>query len=107
MAGPQGKHFNIEGKTLLPKYSLVWEGASTAVRVTLAAQDKKIDLDVSLGVEEVSAVHIEKHEVVFDIDYLWVCQNTNPIDSFNHIHCLFRRQFKFFNITGSSITYVF
>lgn len=73
MAGPQGKHFNIEGKILLPKYSLFWEGESTAIHVTLAAQDKKIELDISPEIEEVSAIHIEKHEVIFDIDYYTLC----------------------------------
>lgn len=66
---PEGKHFNIEGKPLLPKYSLTWEGESTGVRVTLVAQEKKVDLDVPLGIEEFSPVHIKKHEVIYDIDY--------------------------------------
>jgi len=66
---PSGKCFNIEGKVLMPKYSIRWEGESTAVRVSLTAQDKKIDLDVNPGVEELTPVHVERSEVIYDIDY--------------------------------------
>lgn len=66
---PSGKHFNIEGKVFMPKYSLRWEGDSTAVTVSLTAQDKRIDLNVSPGVEEITPVHIARSEIVYDIDY--------------------------------------
>ncbi len=66
---PSGKHFNIEGKVFMPEYALRWEGESTGVRVKLTAQDKKIDLNVGPGVEEISSVHIETSEVLYDIDY--------------------------------------
>ncbi|HBH86766.1 MAG TPA: hypothetical protein DDY17_04075 [Syntrophaceae bacterium] len=66
---PEGKHFNIQGKVLLPRYSLLWEGESTAIQVTFAAQDRKIELDISPGIEELESVHMEKHEIVYDIDY--------------------------------------
>lgn len=72
---PSGKHFNIEGKVLMPNYSLRWEGDSTAVRVKLTAQDKKIDLNVGPGVEEITPVHIERSEVIYDIDY-YTLKNT-------------------------------
>lgn len=72
---PSGKHFNIEGKVFMPNYSLRWEGESTAVRVSLTAQDKKIDLDVSPGVEELAPVHIERSEIIYDIDY-YTLKNT-------------------------------
>jgi len=29
MFTPEGRHFNIEGKYLFPRYSLLWEGAAT------------------------------------------------------------------------------
>jgi len=66
---PEGKHFNIQGKVLLPQFSLVWEGESTGVKVLMAARDKKIDFDAPLGIEELSSVHIEKYELVYDLDY--------------------------------------
>ena len=72
---PEGKQFNIQGKVLLPRYSVVWEGESTAIQVTLAAQDRKIELDISPGIEEITSVHVEKHEIVYDIDYYTL----NPI----------------------------
>jgi len=72
---PRGKHFNIEGKVLMPSCSLRWEGESTGVRVVLSAQDKRIDLDVTPGVEEIDPVHIEQSEVVYDIDY-YTLKNT-------------------------------
>lgn len=72
---PSGKHFNIEGKILMPKYSMRWEGESTGVRVSLTAQDKKIDLDVNPGIEELTPVHVERSEVIYDIDY-YTMKNT-------------------------------
>lgn len=72
---PRGKHFNIEGKILMPNYSLRWEGESTGVRVKLTAQDKKIDLTVGPGVEEILPVHVERSEVIYDIDY-YTLKNT-------------------------------
>lgn len=75
MSVPSGKHFNIKGKVLMPKYSLIWEGESTATRVLLSAQDKKINLDVTPGVEEIKPVHVEWSEIVYDIDY-YTLKNT-------------------------------
>lgn len=72
---PEGKHFNIQGKVLLPRYSFTWQGESTAIRVSLSAQDRKIDFNVSPGVEELPPVHIEKHEIIYDVDYYTL----NPI----------------------------
>jgi len=69
MTVPDGKHFNIEGKTLLPKYSIIWEGESTAVRVTLGSQDKTISLDVHPDIEEISSMEMLKYEVIYDLDY--------------------------------------
>lgn len=69
LSGPEGKHFNIQGKISMPTYSLVWEGESTALRAVLTARNKKIDFDVTPGLEELSSVHIEKPEVVYDVDY--------------------------------------
>jgi hypothetical protein len=66
---PTGKHFNYEGKVVMPNFSMRWEGESAGVRAMLTAQDKKIDLDVAPGEEEIRAVHVERSEVVFDIDY--------------------------------------
>ena len=72
---PSGKHFNIEGKVLMPKYSIKWEGESTGVRVSLSAQEKKIDLDVNPGIEELMPVHVSRSEVIYDIDY-YTLKNT-------------------------------
>ncbi len=72
---PSGKHFNIEGKVLMPKYSIKWEGESTGVRVSLSAQEKKIDLDVNPVIEELSPVHVTRSEVIYDIDY-YTLKNT-------------------------------
>jgi hypothetical protein len=75
MSVPIGKHFNIEGQVLMPEYSLKWEGESTGVRVKLSAQDKKIDLNVVPGVEEITPLHIQHSEIVYDIDY-YTLKNT-------------------------------
>jgi hypothetical protein len=72
---PTGKHFNIEGKPLMPSYSVRWEGESMGARVSLLAQDKKIELDVAPGVEEITPVHIERSEILYDIDY-YTLKNT-------------------------------
>jgi len=67
---PTGKYFNIQGKVLSPVYSLVWEGESTAAKVTLKAADTKIDFNVPSGLEdEIPPVHLTKYEVLYDIDY--------------------------------------
>lgn len=66
---PENKLFNIQGTTLMPRYSIVWEGDSSATKVTIAAQNKKIDLDIPPSIEEISPVHLEKSEIIFDIDY--------------------------------------
>ena len=70
-----GKHFNIEGKVLMPNYSLRWEGVSMGVRVALLARDKKIDLNVNPGMEEITPVHVERSELIYDIDY-YTLKNT-------------------------------
>jgi len=54
---------------LAPQCSFRWEGESIGIRVLLAAQDKKIDLDVGPGVEEITPVHLEINELLLDIDY--------------------------------------
>jgi len=66
---PEGKHFNITGKVLLPVYSLRWEGESKGVKVVFRAQDKKIGFEAPLGFNEVPSMHLEKYELVYDIDY--------------------------------------
>ncbi len=66
---PSGRQFGIEGKVTLPRYALVLEGASTAVRVLLEVRDKKVDFDPPPNIEELSPVHLEKHELVYDVDY--------------------------------------
>lgn len=69
---PSGKHFNIEGKVLNPSCSMKWEGESTGVRVVLTTHDKKIDLEVNPDVDEINPVHIERSELLYDIDYYTV-----------------------------------
>ena len=59
----------------MPQYSLIWEGESTAVKLNISVQNKKIDLDIEPGIEEISPVHIERHEMSYDIDY-YTLQNT-------------------------------
>jgi hypothetical protein len=66
---PKGKHFNIEGRMLLPKYAVVLEADSVAVRIALEARDRKIDFDAHPGIEELQSLHLEKHELVYDVDY--------------------------------------
>jgi hypothetical protein len=69
MIAPEGRQFNIEGKAFLPKYSLVWEGDSSGARILLEVRDKKIDFEAHPAIEELNSIHIEKHELVYDVDY--------------------------------------
>lgn len=97
---PGGKHFNIEGKIIMPKYSFVWEGESTAVKVSLTAQDRKFDLDVTPGVEELTSVHVERSEIIYDIDY-YTLKNTkrgqlNVKDWISHAYHLVKRDSNIF-----------
>jgi len=70
MAIPEGKHFNIEGKVLMPRYSLVWEGESTGIRSILEVQSQKIDLEPQIEViDEIPPFHVEKHRFIYDVDY--------------------------------------
>lgn len=69
MVVPKSKFFNIQGKVLSPVYSLIWEGESTAVKVTLSARDKKVEFNAPPGLEEVPSVNVTKHDVLYDIDY--------------------------------------
>lgn len=66
---PKGRHFNIEGKVRLPRFGIVLETDSTGVRIALEARDRKIDFDALPGVEELKSLHMEKHELVYDVDY--------------------------------------
>jgi hypothetical protein len=66
---PKGKHFNIEGKVLLPTYKFNWESKSTTVRISLEVRDRKIDFDAHPSLDEIDSLHITKHELVYDIDY--------------------------------------
>ena len=97
---PSGKHFNIEGKVLTPKYSLKWEGESMGVRVELSAQNKKIDLDVKPGMEEIAPVHVERFEIVYDIDYYTLKNTTkgqlNVKDWISQSYHLIKRDSKVF-----------
>jgi hypothetical protein len=66
---PSGKHFGINGKILLPRYSLMWEGESTAARIILEVRSQRIDLETDIEAEEIKPVHLERHQFVYDIDY--------------------------------------
>lgn len=69
ISAPDDKLFNIKGSASMPRYSIVWEGETAATKVTIAAQNKKIDFDGLSGVDEIPSVHIEKSEIIYDIDY--------------------------------------
>lgn|GEM_PF-1316387 len=66
---PDGVHFGIQGKVLLPKYGLRWEGESVGVTISIEVRDRKIDFDPPAAVEELTSIHHELHELVYDIDY--------------------------------------
>lgn len=70
MTVPTGKYFNIKGKVLLPSYSIVWEGESTAVKLAILARDRKVEFNAPSGLEEeLPSVHSTKYDVAYDIDY--------------------------------------
>ncbi len=69
MSVPHGKHFNIQGKVMEPNYSIRWEGESTGVRTMLYVQNRQFDLDPEPYLEEIEPIHIERHDLVYDIDY--------------------------------------
>lgn len=105
MVVPKGKFFNIQGKVSLPIYSLTWEGESTGVRVTLSARNKKIELNVPPGMDEITSVDITKYEVLYDIDYYTI--NTvsrgqfNVKDWLDQTYQLIKRDSKFFMDLGN------
>jgi hypothetical protein len=72
MSIPEGKFFSIEGKVRLPKCTILLESDSIAVRIGLEARERKIDFDALPGVEELKSLHIEKQELVYDVDYYTV-----------------------------------
>lgn len=74
MSTPEGKHFNVQGKYSLPRYSLLWEGASTGVRILLEAQERKIDFESNPPIEGINPVHLEKHILVYDLDYYTIAK---------------------------------
>jgi plasmid maintenance system killer protein len=75
MSVPHGKHFNIKGKVMEPNYSLRWEGESMGVRIMLNVQNRQFDLDPEPYLKEIEPIHIEKHDLVYDIDY-YTLKNT-------------------------------
>ncbi len=66
---PHGRQFNIEGRVLLPKYSLVLESDSAGVRILMEVVDKKIDFDPDPSINGLKPVHLETHELAYDVDY--------------------------------------
>jgi hypothetical protein len=97
---PNGRHFNIDGKVLMPHYSLVWEGKATAIRVILMAKEQKLDLEVPPGLEGISPIHSKWGEIVYDIDY-YTLKNTsrgqlNIKEWINQAYHLIKRDSKVF-----------
>ncbi len=72
---PSGKHFNIDGKVIMPQYSMRWEGDSAGLRVLLVAQDKKVELEINPDIYELESVNFTRSEIVYDIDY-YTLKNT-------------------------------
>lgn len=69
MVVPEGKHFNIEGKVFFPQYGLAWEDDNFGLNTKLKVQNRKVELKVPSGIEEVAPFNIEKPEFQYDIDY--------------------------------------
>lgn len=105
MHAPSGKFFNIDGRARAPKYSLIWQGESTATRINLIAQEKKIDLEVAPGIDEIETIHTKRHDLVFDIDY-YTLKNVskgqlNITDWISQTHHLIKRDSSKFLESGS------
>ena len=66
---PTSKCFNIDGKLLQPRYGYNYEDDSSSVRIAIEARETKVDVDSHPGIEELSPLHLVKHELVYDIDY--------------------------------------
>lgn len=97
---PEGRKFSIEGKILLPRFAFLWEGEATASRIALEVRDKKVDFDAHPSVEELSSIHLEKHEFVYDIDYYTLGKLTigqlNTKEWLNQTYHLIKRDSNFF-----------
>jgi hypothetical protein len=97
---PEGRHFNINGKVSLPGYLIVWEGESAGIRIGLRAQDRKIDFEAVPGVAEIESIHLEKHELVYDVDYYTLgkvsIDQLNLKDWIQQIYHLIRRDSNYF-----------
>ncbi|MEN6373832.1 MAG: hypothetical protein ABFD75_03485 [Smithella sp.] len=106
MVVPQGKIFNIQGKVVQPKYSLTWEGESTAAKVTLFTREKKIEITVPPGVEDVHSINITKYELIYDIDYYTISPVSrgqfNVKDWIEQAYQLIKRDSKFFMDLGNA-----
>ena len=97
---PEGRHFNINGKVFLPGYSIVWEGESAGIRISLKAQDRKIDFEAPPSVAEIESIHLEKHELLYDVDYYTLgkvaIDQLNLKDWIQQIYHLIRRDSNYF-----------
>lgn len=101
MAIPTGKYFNIQGKVFSPVYSLIWEGESTAAKITLKAAGEKIDFNAPTGLEdEIPSVHVIKYAVIYDIDYYTINSVSkgqfNVKDWIEQAYHLIKRDSKYF-----------
>ena len=97
---PSGRLFGIEGKVVLPRYAIVCEGDSAATRVLLEVRDKKVDFDPPPNIEELSPVHLEKYELLYDVDYYTLSKvsigQLNMKEWLSQIYHLVKRDSKYF-----------
>jgi hypothetical protein len=72
MEVPEGRHFGIEGRPVLPHYAIRWEGDKLAIQVNFRVQERKVTLQLPLG--ETAVPNIEKDiiELIYDFDYFTV-----------------------------------
>jgi hypothetical protein len=67
---PEGKVFGIEAfSTTSPKYSMRWEGKSTAATLTVEAQRRSLNFQPPFGFHGIDAIKKEETGILFDVDY--------------------------------------
>lgn len=73
---PTKRPLDDNARILLPHYSVTFETDSLGVRISMEARDKMIDFEGPLDIEELPSKHVEKHELVYDVDYYTLVRAT-------------------------------
>ena len=60
---PEGMHFGIEGRPMLPRYFMRWEGDKRGIQVNFQAQERKILVEPLIGEPTVEGIEKDLYEL--------------------------------------------